>query len=618
MKNNYHKHIITLTVLFLLIGIYQDLNAQMIQGRIERKSSEVVRTAVGTVKSKARLKVDASKRGLKSSLRGGVKYKDYNESPTVEELIADEAAKKSIKDRRNRSRYVELFGQWQDMPSDADMALKAKAQRIIDSLNNLDRSKFRVTKNIWDDSRPMIVFGWHPHWLGDIYKGYDYQLFNVVSYYSYDINPDNGSPQNPEVMAKFLGSDFVETATKNGCSALLSITCHGEQNVMRFLSKNRAAQQTLLDSVMFILDSVNADGIEINFEGVNTAVKDDFIKFVRILSNTVTASRGDTSFVLMSVPTYDPDNVYDIALMQDFVDMFIIKGGNFYNTPDGLKRIPNASFNYSNISTEPDLRTTVDYYMSKLGQIYSDRLILALPYYGTRWMTDGITDEILEMNHIPYNDIQFDFVMQMEDTMKFPEAESRFDSSHTAHVFSYKDYYGIDTAMGDIPNNVTIYYDDSISLLKKYQFIFEARLGGVGIQSLGYDMGFDHLSTLLESEFMDIVMPEDEYAQKLSEQSSRTRSNAIYFLVVLLYLSIFLSIGFCAALFKKSIRNALFEKKQFRFMYMSMLAFLMLSICAYLGVFESATLPLLLGVLFGSIISWLSWKYLFNKKSTMP
>ena len=171
---------------------------------------------------------------------------------------------------------------------------------------------------------------------------------------------------------------------------------------------------------------------------------------------------------------------------------------------------------------------------------------------------------------------------------------------------------------GDIPNNVTIYYDDSISLLKKYQFIFEARLGGVGIQSLGYDMGFDHLSTLLEKEFMDIVMPEDEYAQKLNEQSSRTRSNAIYFLVVLLYLAIFLSIGFCAALFKKSIRNALFEKKQFRFMYMSMLAFLMLSIGAYLGVFESATLPLLLGVLFGSIISWLSWKYLFNKKSTMP
>jgi hypothetical protein len=117
------------------------------------------------------------------------------------------------------------------------MDLRAQAQAIKDSLSNLDRGSFRVTKKIWDDSRTMVVFGWHPHWMGELYRSYDYQLFNVVSYYSYDINPDNGAPQNSDVMAGFLGSDFVSNAHDKGCSALLSITCHGEQNVMRFLSQ---------------------------------------------------------------------------------------------------------------------------------------------------------------------------------------------------------------------------------------------------------------------------------------------------------------------------------------------------------------------------------------------
>ena len=36
------------------------------------------------------------------------------------------------------------------------------------------------------------VFGWHPYWNGDAFKKYRYNLLSTISYFSYDINPENG------------------------------------------------------------------------------------------------------------------------------------------------------------------------------------------------------------------------------------------------------------------------------------------------------------------------------------------------------------------------------------------------------------------------------------------
>jgi hypothetical protein len=373
-----------------------------------------------------------------------------------------------------------------------------------------------------------------------------------------------------------------------------------------------------LDSVLYILDSTNADGIEINFEGVNAAVKDEFLRFVRTLSTTVTSARGDTSFVFLSVPTFDPENIYDISRFIDFVDVFIVKGFNFHQEPFGLKKVPAAPLNLSPIVPAPDLRSSVDKYIANLGPLFSARLVLALPYFGTRWVTDGITEEIMEMNVIPYSDLQFDFVMQMEDQFKFPGAKLRYDETKTCYVFSYLDYLGVDTALGDVPYEVTIYFDDTTSLRKKYRFLQDARLGGVGIQFLGSDAGFYHLEQLLSDEFTDIVMPDEDIFREINEKSSTSRQNSIYILAVLLYLSIFMAIGLCAALFNRQTRQALFVNGRFRMIYMAFFTLLMLLIGGYLGLFKGATIPLLVGVVFGAVMSWLGWRLLSKRKSLTP
>jgi spore germination protein YaaH len=582
------------------------------------KATNAASAAVSTAKGRAKIGLLSKKRALKRSLRTR-KPGEYEENPMLEDIIEDPEVKADLSDNSKKTRYVKLFGHWTTMPNDAELALRAQREAFLDSIRSLPDDALRVTKKIWDGSRDMIVFGWHPYWVGNLYKGYNYDLYNVVSFYSYDINPYTGGSQNPEATAEFLTGEFVKTAQDRGCSALLSLTCHGEANVGQFLNQNPVAQRTVIDSLIYLLDSVKADGIEINFSGVSSAVKNEFHKFVQILSNTILNVRGDTSFVFMSVPPYDEENIYDIDKLSPFVDIFVVRGFDFQETPDGLARMPVAPYNYSAVAPDYDLRSAVEKYVANIGPYRSDRIILSLPNYGTRWVTDGISDEVLDMSLMTYSDIQFDYVMQKEDEFRFPGANVRFDSTYTSHMFTYFDYYtGIDSLLGDVPHNVTIYYDDSTSLRKKYNFIQEYRLGGVGIQSLGYDAGFTHLEDELANAFTVIERPTDQKLAKLNEGTSQARTYGIYALSILLYLAIFLSIGFCAALFKRDIRQALFDSGNFRIFYLTFLTTLIMILGYYLGMFEEATLPLIVGIFFGGIISWIAWRFFAKKRVYTP
>lgn len=611
--------------LLLLLTIATPTFGQKIQrvgaqlgSKMSSKATNAASAAASTAKGRAKIGLISKKRALKESLRTR-KPREYRESPMLDEIIEDPEVRADLTDNTKKTRYIKLFGHWTTMPNDAELALRAQREAFLDSIRSLPDDALRVTKKIWDGSRDMIVFGWHPYWVGNLYKGYNYDLYNVVSFYSYDINPYTGGSQNPEATAEFLTGEFVKTAQQNGCSALLSLTCHGEENVGQFLNQNPIAQRTVIDSLIYLLDSVKADGIEINFNGVTSAVKSEFHKFVQILSNTITSVRGDTSFVFMSVPPYDEDNIYDIDKLSPFVDIFVVKGFDFQETPDGLERMPVAPYNYSAVAPEYDLRSAVEKYIANIGPYSSDRIILALPNYGTRWITDGITDEVLDMSLMTYSDIQFDYVMKRDDDLNFPGANVRFDSTYTSHIFSYFDYYvGMVDTLGDVPHNVTIYFEDSISLRKKYQFIQDYRLGGVGIQSLGYDAGFTHLEDELAAAFTVVERPTDEALGKLNEGTTQARSYGVYFLSVLLYLAIFLSIGFCAALFKREIRQALFDRGNFRIFYLLFLTSLIMVLGYYLGMFEQTTLPLIVGLVFGGIISWVAWRFFAKRRVYTP
>ena len=79
-----------------------------------------------------------------------------------------------------------------------------------------------------------------------------------------------------------------------------------------------------------------------------------------------------------------------------------------------------------------------------------------------------------------------------------------------------------------------------------------------------------------------------------------------------------MAIGLCAALFNIKVRQALFDRGRFRIGYMLFFTMLMLLVGGYMGLFEGTTIPLLVGVIFGAVVSWTGWKYVSQKKSLTP
>lgn len=582
------------------------LRNKMIQ-KGKNKVRGKIRKDIAGVKSTAKNRVKGSKKVLGKSLKGGGGYTIINGEPTLDELIIDPEAKAEIADRNNKQRFVKLFGEWWAMPSDSELKYRERLQAIKDSLSRIDSAQFRVPRMVYDDSRPMMLFGWHQHWMGDVYKGYDYNLLNVVSYYSYDVDPEHGGATNPEVVKDFVESDFVSTAQEAGTGVVLSISLHGEGNIATFLDQNPLAQRLLIDSLVYLLDTTNADGIEINFEGVTDNYKDDFIKFVQVLSHNLIAARGDTCFIFMSVPAYDPDNVYDLARLEKFVDMFVIMGYNFHDSPNGLYKSPVAPLNYNAMAAEFDLRKSVDKYIANIGPVNSDRLILALPYFGTKWETQGNDDVLVE--YLTYSDIQFDYVMG-----NIPNDTIEYDSSLTTHI--WRSIQRTDSTV--LPVETTIYYDDVRSLRKKYQFLISSRLGGVGIWALGYDSGFGDLNGVLIDEFTTIEIPENEHLIMLKEASNTSQRTGVYLLTILFYIAIFMACGFCMALFNVKTRQALFTNGRFRLFYLGFFTLLILILGGYLGLFEGTTSTLMIGVVVGSLLSWLGLRFVNNQQAKQP
>jgi spore germination protein YaaH len=600
-------------VLFLALPILVQAQIPVVSGtqnigsRLEKESTKTMREEVSkqksTVKNEARTTIKDAKK--LPTTRKGLKGQEEEYKPTLEELIEDEEAKGHIENTTNKTRFINLFGQWMTMPSAIDVKLRAERARKLDSLQQVDSSLYRVPKKVKDQrDQFMTIFGWHPHFNGNTYKTYNYRLMTAIAYYSYDVDPETGSYLDSTVIHDFLGGEdpaggIVPTAHENDCKVLLSISSHSLENNYLFLEPQSAiARQNLIDQIVYLLDTSKADGIEINFENIPVEYQDEFYKFVKRISYTLRSINPDYS-VCMSVPAYDPNNTFNLARMRDDIDFFIIKGFDFHDDPSsttGPVKKPGSPLNFSPASGEEDLRSVVERYIASIGPYYANHLILALSNYGTLWETDDKGYELTD--YVPYSEIQYDFIQK-------DSAGIRFDSTYFSYVWSRLDtlWANQERTKYDLVEK-TLYYDDVKSLRIKYQFLQEYGLAGVGIWPLGYDIGFDHVWNTLEEEFTTIEMPEIEGLEQLTAATKRARSWSTIILTVLLFWTIFATAGFCMSLFNVEARRALFQNGRFRMVFLCFFSLLILLLGSFFGLFAGKTSMLMLGVVIGALFAY--------------
>lgn len=344
------------------------------------------------------------------------------------------------------------------------------------------KKKFLITNNVSYKKKHVIdttykIFGWHPYWMGNAYESYNFSLLSMVAYFSYELNPLTGGYKTIHNWEK---TKLVDSAKANGCKVLLTVTNFGSTNNKRFLN-NPKAQSNFITTLINLLKLRNADGVNIDFEGVGNSDRDELNNFLINLS-TKLKTQNSNYLITVAIPVFDFREVYDIPSIESHVDKFIVMGYEFHGVNSKVAG-PIAPVVSGKLWSPLNIEESVNKHL--VSGIPAKKLIVAFPYYGVEWQTHDL---------------------------RFPSNVKKFEKYHTYRSIkritrnytgtpdenSMSQYY----VYSDANNNFRqIWYDDSLSLAMKYDWIKEKQIGGVGIWALGYDNGHDELWKLLANKF---------------------------------------------------------------------------------------------------------------------
>ncbi len=405
------------------------------------------------------------------------------------------------------------------------------------------------------------VFGWHPYWMGNAYESYDFKLLSHLAWFSYDLDPLDGGYTNPEVIDLWKSTDLVDLAHEDSCKVLLTVTSHQVEGNRQFLN-NPSAQQALAANLLALLEEKGADGIDLNFEAVPKGYGKKMTYFIRDLSRALKAK--DKHYLLSVIlPKLDPYGIYEVDSLQRHVDLFIVTGYDFYT---GVSRSDGPVAPLRMWEGAYSIENTVFPYLEK--GLDRKKILLGLPYYGTAWASE---DDLpfqrgnIFDRHITYREIRSGLV---EDRLV------RYDSLSWS-AFAVIPSEGHD-ATGSWQASqypyLKIWFDDTVTLQKKYEWVLDQDLGGIGIWALGYDNRHPEMWRLIDRSFSPTGVAYFESRPQRFPVLMFLQRYKNLVLVTGVFLLLFLGLGLVSALFNDKVREVFFEQRSLRILYIGGMA----------------------------------------------
>ncbi len=312
-----------------------------------------------------------------------------------------------------------------------------------------------------------IVFGYHPYWVGNAHQNYDWNLISDFCYFEWEFSPVTGNVTNTY---NWETSAAVDAAITNGVRLHLCVPLFS--NHATFL-ENPTARANMINDLITSLQARNAIGVNIDFELVPPAQKDNITSFMAQLSNEVrNAIPG--AIISVALPAVDWSGVWDIPNLNPHVDWFIIMGYDYYYSSSLTAGPVGPTYSFQT-DYDRNLSRSTTYYLN--AGVEKEDLILAIPYYGREWSTvEGTvpSETISNISSRFYN-----YIRNNPDIY----SDKKWD------VNSLNPYYVYHTGS----EWRQCFVDDEISMRRKYDLVNIRDLGGIGIWALGYDDGYTEL-----------------------------------------------------------------------------------------------------------------------------
>jgi hypothetical protein len=256
-----------------------------------------------------------------------------------------------------------------------------------------------------------------------------------------------------------------------------------------------------------------------------------------------------------------------------------------------------------------DISRAVDRYARAIGKKHSSSLVLGLPYYGSVWQTRG-----------PQEFLGYLSYAQIRNLIRNGTATVRYDKRRNTMIATVSDSIG--------PYQ-EIFFDNSTSLSLKIDKAFDMKLGGVAVWALSYDHGYNELWETLEERVAakTVWNPETEKFEtfKISKSNKihytvayQMKRNANLIFATLVFITVFMAVGFVFSLLDWRVRDVMFYSGAFRIFYITIFTVLIMVLGSWLGLFQNHISAFLVGIMLGGILIWLATSLVNKNHEKLP
>ena len=314
------------------------------------------------------------------------------------------------------------------------------------------------------------VMGWHLHWMEAECPYYPYKLFSTIGFFAYDIDAHSGACTDADAIRQWLTSAVHDSARVHHTRMLLTLTSYGTDRNKTFLN-NPTAWMLLSDSVRSLIRIKKAHGIDLDFNGLQPAMKPRFTEFVRFIRNKL----GDSTIITLQIPYNAAIEAYDLAGLKPLINTFTVQGYDYENPTCGSAPLPMAPLHSAGEC--PSLEKAVN---ALLLTLEPKDILVGFPLYGTRWQrkASGWTS----LDNMPYENIRAQYNVNHE---QYIETYSGSSMVRDGNAIPYK----------------VVWYEGHESLNRKFSWIKEKGLKGAGLWGLGYDGNHPEIWQAVESHF---------------------------------------------------------------------------------------------------------------------
>ncbi len=321
----------------------------------------------------------------------------------------------------------------------------------------------------------VTVYGYIPNWI-DRPLDVDFDSMTHVAWFDVGLDTD-GNVTNTSSWES-IAEDLVARAHEHGTKVHLCVTVF-DDTTHRAILNDPSKRANAVAGLASLVEEYGADGINIDFEGLQRDLKEQFVVFTREMSDAV-----DELFV--ATPLWDGDGSYDFDELAAASDGLFIMGYDAHT--DGSSPGPVGPYEPGDLwPSEFNLTWSLDDY--RTWGTPDDKIIMGLPLYGREW--PATSDSI----PAPY----------MGDASPL----SLVDVLDRAASFDYR-YEEYSQSAWAFTGDSQIWYDDLDSLRFKMEWALGEDIQGIGFWAVGYEAGDPEFWDIVDELTMSVPIPEED------------------------------------------------------------------------------------------------------------